>query len=131
MNNNGKWTQSEHEQFLKGLNMYGNDWHKISTIVTTRTCTQIKTHALKYHATNNAEVQLKYQERLLPDTKTDIQKNDTSAHQYAANLFHARQKPAFRRAILPLTKNAENPFHTIRKPAFRRTILPLTINAEN
>jgi len=102
-----------------------------STIVTTRTFTQIKTHALKYHATNNAEVQRKYQERLLPDTKTDIQKNDTSAHQYAANLFHVRQKPAFRRAILPLTKNAENPFHPIRKPAFRRTILPLTINAEN
>jgi hypothetical protein len=40
--------------------MYGNDWHKISTIVTTRTFTQIKTHAQKYHAKNNAEVQQKY-----------------------------------------------------------------------
>ena len=81
MNNNGKWSHSEHEQFWKGLNMYGNDWHKISTIVTTRTFTQIKTHAQKYHAKNNAEVQRKYRERLLPDTKADIQKNDTTAHQ--------------------------------------------------
>jgi hypothetical protein len=40
--------------------MYGNDWHKISTIVTTRTFTQIQTHAQKYHAKNNAEVQQKY-----------------------------------------------------------------------
>ena len=40
--------------------MYGNDWHKISTIVTTRTFTQIKIHAQKYHAKNNAEVQQKY-----------------------------------------------------------------------
>ena len=61
--------------------MYGNDWHKISTIVTTRTFTQIKTHAQKYHAKNNTEIQRKYRERLLPDTKTDIQKNDTAAHQ--------------------------------------------------
>ncbi len=52
-----------------------------STIVTTQTFTQIKTHAQKYHAKNNAEVQWKYRERLLPDTKTDIQKNDTTAHQ--------------------------------------------------
>ena len=61
--------------------MYGNDWHEVSTIVTTRTFTQIKTHAQKYHAENNAEVQRKYRERLLPDAKTDIQKNDTAAHQ--------------------------------------------------
>ena len=40
--------------------MYSNDWHKISTIVTTRTFTQIQTHAQKYHAKNNAEVQQKY-----------------------------------------------------------------------
>ena len=61
--------------------MYGNDWNKFSSIVTNRTFTQIKTHAQKYHAENNAEVQRKYRERLLPDTKTDIQKNDTAAHQ--------------------------------------------------
>ena len=79
--NKGKWTQSEHEQFLKGLNMYGNDWHKISSIVTTQTFTQRKTHAQKYHAKNNTEIQRKYRERLLPDTKADIQKNDTTAHQ--------------------------------------------------
>jgi len=90
--NKGKWTQSEHEQFLKGLNMYGNDWHKISSIVTTRTFTQIKTHAQKYHAKNNAEVQQKYQERLLPDTKTDIQKNNTAAHQKRRQSLSPKRK---------------------------------------
>ena len=54
--------------------MYGNDWDNISTIVTTRTFTQMKTHAQKYHAKNNTDIQQKYQECLLPDTKIDIQK---------------------------------------------------------
>ena len=60
--------------------MYGNDWHKISSIVATQTFTQIQTHAQKYHAKNNAEIQQKYQERLLFDTNTDIQKSNTAAH---------------------------------------------------
>ena len=77
----GKWTQAEHEKFLEGFDVYGDNWHMNSTIVTTRTFTQIKTYAQKYHAENNAEVQRKYREHLLPDAKTDIQKNDTAAHQ--------------------------------------------------
>ncbi len=51
--------------------MYGNNWNMISTIVTTRTSTQIKTHAQTYHASlspdsrarmleNNAEKQQKH-----------------------------------------------------------------------
>ncbi len=45
--NKGKWTQAEHEAFLEGFDVYGNNWHMISTIVTTRTSTQIRTHAQK------------------------------------------------------------------------------------
>ena len=69
--NKGKWTQAEHEKFLAGFDMYGNNWHMISTIVTTQTSTQIRIHAQTYHAslspdarasmlTNNAEAQQKH-----------------------------------------------------------------------
>ncbi len=55
--------------------MYGNNWNMISTIVTTQTSTQIKTHAQTYHASlspdsrarflkNHAEAQQKYREFL-------------------------------------------------------------------
>ena len=32
-NNIGRWTAQEHSLFLKGLDLYGKDWRKISTIV--------------------------------------------------------------------------------------------------
>lgn len=62
-NNIGRWSQQEHNQFLKGLELYGKDWRKISTIVgecdffnlqvTTRTLIQIRTHAQKYFQKND------------------------------------------------------------------------------
>ena len=86
--NKGKWTQAEHEKFLEGFDMYGNTWNMISTIITTRTSTQIKTHAQTYRASlspdsracmleNNAEAQRKHRESLSPDTKACIQDNLT------------------------------------------------------
>ena len=90
--NKGKWTQSEHETFLEGFNMYGNNWYMISTIVTTRTSTQLRNHAQTYHASllpdsrvrmlmNHAEAQQKYFESLSPDTKVCIQERNTTEHQ--------------------------------------------------
>ncbi len=90
--NKGKWTQAEHEAFRKGYDIYGNNWHMISTIVTTRTSTQIRNHAQTYHASlspdsrarmleNNAEAQQKHRESLMSDTKAPIQESDTTAHQ--------------------------------------------------
>ncbi len=90
--NKGKWTQAEHEAFLKGFDIYGNNWHMNSTIVTTQTSTQIRNHAQTYHASllpdsragmleNNAEAQRKHQELLSPDTKARIQESNTAAHQ--------------------------------------------------
>ena len=32
-NNIGRWSQQEHNQFLEGLEKFGKDWRKISTIV--------------------------------------------------------------------------------------------------
>ena len=90
--NKGKWTQAEHETFLKGFEIYGNNWNMISTMVTTRTSTQIKTHAQKYHASlssdarariseNNVEAQRKHRESLSPNTKARIQESNTAAQQ--------------------------------------------------
>jgi SHAQKYF class myb-like DNA-binding protein len=47
--NRGKWTKSEHEEFLKGYQKYGNNWKKISEeYVPTRTKIQLASHAQKY-----------------------------------------------------------------------------------
>ena len=62
-NNIGRWSQQEHNQFLEGLEKFGKDWRKISTIVKfnylvnkqvpTRTLIQIRTHAQKYFQKND------------------------------------------------------------------------------
>lgn len=45
----GKWTDQEHELFLKGYEKYGNDWSRISKeFVTTRNRRQVRSHAHKY-----------------------------------------------------------------------------------
>ncbi len=44
----GRWTDEEHQKFLVGLNLYGNTWRKIESLVQTRTAVQIRTHAQKY-----------------------------------------------------------------------------------
>ena len=37
-NNIGRWSAAEHEQFLKGLDLYGKDWRRISNIVPSSLC---------------------------------------------------------------------------------------------
>ena len=44
---NGRWTKSEHERFLKGLERYGRDWFAIQKVVKTRSLIQIRSHAQK------------------------------------------------------------------------------------
>ncbi|KAL9642628.1 hypothetical protein ABK040_009707 [Willaertia magna] len=45
----GSWTDEEHEQFLKGYELYGNNWSKIADLfVITRQRTQVASHAQKW-----------------------------------------------------------------------------------
>jgi len=44
----GRWTREEHGTFLKGLELHGKGWKKISALIKTRTVVQIRTHAQKY-----------------------------------------------------------------------------------
>ena len=64
----------------------------ISTIVTTRTSTQIRNHSQTYHASllpdsrtqflkDNAEAQRKHRESLSSDIKARVQESNTAAHQ--------------------------------------------------
>ena len=49
--NQGRWTDEEHELFLKGFQICGRDWSRISReFVTTRMRSQVASHAQKYLA---------------------------------------------------------------------------------
>jgi SHAQKYF class myb-like DNA-binding protein len=43
----GRWSEVEEKLFGEALNLYGDDWDKISAHVKTRSIIQIKTHAQK------------------------------------------------------------------------------------
>ena len=44
----GRWTDSEHQAFLKGLQLYGREWKKVASHIPTRTSAQVRSHAQKY-----------------------------------------------------------------------------------
>lgn len=47
--NTGRWSADEHKRFLAGLAQFGTgNWKKITDMVGSRSCTQIRTHAQKY-----------------------------------------------------------------------------------
>jgi len=47
--NTGRWTDQEHQAFLRGLNEHGTrHWTDIANVVKTRTVVQVRTHAQKY-----------------------------------------------------------------------------------
>ncbi len=45
---NGRWTTEEHKKFIKALILYGNNWKKVQSFVTTRSPSQARSHAQKY-----------------------------------------------------------------------------------
>ena len=38
----GRWTQEEHDLFIKGMGIYGRRWTKVADIVGTRTTVQVR-----------------------------------------------------------------------------------------
>mmetsp|Transcript_27552 Transcript_27552/g.75862 ORF Transcript_27552/g.75862 Transcript_27552/m.75862 type:complete len:409 (-) Transcript_27552:816-2042(-) len=44
----GRWTDSEHQAFLRGLHLYGREWKKVASMISTRTSSQVRSHAQKY-----------------------------------------------------------------------------------
>ena len=44
----GRWTDSEHQAFLRGLHIYGREWKKVASHIPTRTSAQVRSHAQKY-----------------------------------------------------------------------------------
>ena len=54
--NGGRWTQKEHEDFLVGLELYGREWKKVASHISTRTSAQIRSHAQKYFAKINKDL---------------------------------------------------------------------------
>jgi SHAQKYF class myb-like DNA-binding protein len=46
--NYGRWTNTEHKDFIEGLIMHGNNWHKISKKIKSRNRYQVCSHAQKF-----------------------------------------------------------------------------------
>lgn len=46
--NTGRWTDQEHEDFIKGLRSYGKNWDMLAYSVKTRSATQVRSHAQKF-----------------------------------------------------------------------------------
>ena len=44
----GRWSESEHQIFLRGLERHGKQWKTIATMIGSRTVVQVRTHAQKY-----------------------------------------------------------------------------------
>lgn len=44
----GRWTQKEHQLFLEGLMLYGNEWKNVQNHIGTRSATQARSHAQKF-----------------------------------------------------------------------------------
>ena len=44
---NGRWTKTQNDRFMKGLEKYGRDWVLVQKIVKTRTLSQVRSHAQK------------------------------------------------------------------------------------
>ena len=46
--NDGRWTQDEKTKFLQGISLFGVNWKKVRTLISTRTPIQVRSHAQKF-----------------------------------------------------------------------------------
>ena len=45
----GKWSKEEHDNFLKGLEIYGTNWKQFNNLIKFRTLSQVRSHAQKFY----------------------------------------------------------------------------------
>lgn len=44
----GRWSDTEHDRFVKAIAIYGSNWKAVELAVGTRSATQARSHAQKY-----------------------------------------------------------------------------------
>ena len=44
----GRWTKDEKMKFFQGISLFGNNWKKVKTLISTRTAIQVRSHAQKF-----------------------------------------------------------------------------------
>ena len=44
----GKWSKEEHQKFIEGLFIFGNQWKKMQKYIDTRTAIQVRSHSQKF-----------------------------------------------------------------------------------
>lgn len=67
----GRWTASEHDLFLEGLEKHGRSWKKVADHIGTRTVMQTRTHAQKYFDKQKEEQEKKSPIKKTPETSNE------------------------------------------------------------
>ena len=72
----GRWTVKEHNAFLFGIQIFINDWRKISKLIPSRTLKQIRSHNQKYRS------KLKKRHKFIKDQKTYYENKNGNIIEY-------------------------------------------------
>ena len=77
----GKWTEEEHEKFIEGILIYGNEWKKVQEIIKTRSSAQARSHAQKFflkikksieNRAENFKLKINEMHKMIDDIITEI-----------------------------------------------------------
>ena len=70
----GRWSRTEHEAFLKGMDRYGRAWRKVASTVGTRTVMQTRTHAQKHFEKEQGVVKILSRAKIAAKGSTPLKK---------------------------------------------------------
>ena len=63
----GRWTPEEHDLFLEGLMLYGNEWKSVQGHIKTRSATQARSHAQKFFIKLRKELSNETDQNIMSD----------------------------------------------------------------